>query len=159
MSDGGSLLIHATTVAIDGQAVLLRGFSGAGKSDLGLRLIDAGAELVADDQCELRREDDRIVVSCPETIAGLIELRGVGIVRMPFVAQAPLVLIIDLMRVEHIERMPTRRREMLLGLWVPAFALSPFDASAPVKLRMMLRALGGDESLSLLDPDDARARW
>src|SRR6185312_10220968 len=71
-----ALLLHATTVAIDGAAVLLRGPSGSGKSDLALRLIDAGARLVADDQSELRRVGEVVVVRAPDALRGLIEVRG-----------------------------------------------------------------------------------
>src|SRR5260370_6745640 len=70
------LLIHATAVAIDGHAVLLRGPSGCGKSDLGLRLIDAGGRLVADDQSELWRRGDTLFVRAPATIGGLLENSG-----------------------------------------------------------------------------------
>jgi HPr kinase/phosphorylase len=137
------MLIHSTAVAIDGKAVLLRGFSGAGKSDLGLRLIDAGAMLVADDQCELVREDETIIVRPPATIAGLLELRGIGIMRFDYLPEAPLALVVDLMPSNMIERYPTRRGEMVLGLSLPAISIAPFEASAPVKLRMALHALTG----------------
>src|SRR5438046_8865508 len=92
----GRVLLHATAIAIDGRAVLLRGTSGAGKSDLALRLIDAGARLVADDQSELRRQGERILVRAPATIGGLIEVRGVGIVRLHPLAAAPRALTVDL---------------------------------------------------------------
>ena len=78
----GRILVHATAVAIDGRALLLRGPSGAGKSDLALRLIDAGARLIADDQSVLRREGGRLLAAVPAAIAGLIEVRGVGILRV-----------------------------------------------------------------------------
>ena len=90
------LLVHATAVAIDGRAVLLRGASGSGKSDLGLRLIDAGGRLVADDQSELRRQGRMIIVRAPATIAGLIEVRGVGLFRVDALSEAPVALIADL---------------------------------------------------------------
>src|SRR5207302_5769467 len=96
----GPLLLHATAVAIDGCAVLLRGVSGSGKSDLALRLIDAGARLVADDQSELHRQGETIVVRSPPAIAGLIEVRGVGLVRVDPWAEAPVGLIDDLMSPE-----------------------------------------------------------
>ena len=70
MSD--TLLVHATAVAIDGEAILLRGPSGSGKSDLALRLIDGGAQLVADDQTLLRREGERVLASAPPAIARLV---------------------------------------------------------------------------------------
>ena len=106
-----TLLMHATTVAIDGGAILLRGPSGSGKSDLALRLIDGGAQLVADDQTLLQRVGDRVLAAAPPTIAGLIEIRGIGIIKMDTAAPVPLVLIADLVglhEVAHeVERMPT----------------------------------------------------
>lgn len=138
-----TLLVHATAVAIDGNAVLLRGPSGAGKSDLGLRLIDAGARLVADDQSELCRDGDRIVVRAPATIAGLIEVRGIGIIRVAATPQAPLLLVVDLVAAESLERLPLPRNEPVLGLAIPAITLAPFEASAAAKLRLCVRALTG----------------
>jgi HPr kinase/phosphorylase len=137
----GALLVHGTAVAIAGQAILLRGPSGAGKSDLGLRLIDGGAELVADDQVLLRRSGERVVLCAPDAIAEMIEVRGIGIVRIGAVAQAPLALIVDLLPSGQIERLPEPRFEMVLGLAVPLIALAPFEASATAKLRLILRAL------------------
>jgi serine kinase of HPr protein (carbohydrate metabolism regulator) len=74
--------IHVSSVAIDGRAVLIGGRSGAGKSDLALRLIDRGAALISDDYTFVRRDRDRAFASAPERIAGRIEMRGVGIVEM-----------------------------------------------------------------------------
>ena len=132
--------MHATAVAIEGTAILLRGPSGAGKSDLALRLINEGARLVADDQAELRRTEDQIVVSAPATIAGLIEVRGIGIVQVVPVAMAPLALLVDLVPSAEIERLPKARFEEILGLPVPLIALAPFEASAAAKLRFACRA-------------------
>ncbi len=136
-----TLLVHATTVAIDGEAVLLRGPSGSGKSDLALRLIDGGARLVADDQTLLRRVGSRVVATAPAAIAGLLEVRGVGLVRIDVAEAAPLVLIADLVLSGGVERMPDQRVETILGVAVPAFELAPFEASAPAKLRLLRRAL------------------
>ena len=96
--------VHGTCVAIDGRGVLLLGASGSGKSDLALRLIDRGAVLVSDDQTELSTAHDLLFASAPATIAGLIEVRGIGIVTLPFVAQAPVALAVRLG--EPVERMP-----------------------------------------------------
>ena len=136
-----TLLVHATAVAIDGEAILLRGPSGAGKSDLALRLIDAGAELVADDQTLLRRVGERVAASAPETIAGLLEVRGIGVVRLCCVAEAPLALIADLVLPGDVERLPKARLETVLGVAVPVTAIARFEASAPAKLRLLRRAL------------------
>jgi HPr kinase/phosphorylase len=139
----GPLLLHATSVAIDGHAVLLRGAPGSGKSDLALRLIDAGARLIADDQSELSRRGDAIIVSAPASIAGLIEVRGVGIVRLDVLAEAPVALIADLVPAEKIERLPKPQTETILGVALPLIALSPFEPSASAKLRLALRAFTG----------------
>src|SRR5438046_8441099 len=102
----GRVLLHATAIAIAGRAVLLRGASGAGKSDLGLRLIDAGARLVADDQSELFRRGDSLIVRAPATIAGLIEVRGIGIVRLDALAGESAALLVDLVPPEILRRLP-----------------------------------------------------
>jgi len=140
----GTLLVHATAVAIGGRAVLLRGASGSGKSDLALRLIDAGAELIADDQSQLARLGDAIMVSAPAAIAGLIEVRGVGLIRLPALGAAPLALIADLVAPTHIERLPEIGAETVLGLSVPVISLAPFEASATAKLRLAVAALTGE---------------
>jgi serine kinase of HPr protein (carbohydrate metabolism regulator) len=145
----GPLVIHATAVAVETalgpRAVLLRGPSGAGKSDLGLRLIDAGAQLIADDQSELQRCGNQVIVRAPAAIAGLIEVRGVGIVRIERLAEAPVGLIADLVPAETIERLPIRATEQLLDVAVPRIAVAPFEASAAAKLALTLRALTGRE--------------
>lgn len=134
------VLIHATAVAIDGHALLLRGASGSGKSDLALRLIDAGARLVADDQSELRRQGDAIIVRAPAAIAGLIELRGIGIMQLDALSEAPVALIADLVPADNIERLPTPHTELILGVALRLIAVAPFEASAAAKLRLALRA-------------------
>jgi HPr kinase/phosphorylase len=135
--------VHGTAIALGSEGILLRGPSGAGKSDLALRLIDQGARLVADDQTELRREGDDIIMSAPATIAGRIEVRGLGIVDVPHLASAPLRLVVDLMPPQEIERMPAARECTFLGRAVPVVALAPFEASAPAKLRLALRSRHG----------------
>jgi HPr kinase/phosphorylase len=142
-----TLLIHATAVAIltvaGPRAVLLRGPSGSGKSDLALRLIDAGAQLIADDQSELHRRDGLVVVRAPPAIAGLIEVRGIGIVRVEPLAEAPLGLIADLLPPEMIERLPRRATERLLEIELPRIAVAPFEASTAAKVALALRAFVG----------------
>jgi serine kinase of HPr protein (carbohydrate metabolism regulator) len=150
-----ALLIHATAVAIETvfgpRAVLLRGCSGSGKSDLGLRLIDAGGRLVADDQSELKRRGALIIVRSPPTIAGLIEVRGLGIVRVEALAEAPLALIADLAAPETIERLPERDKERLLGLDLPRIAVAPFEVSAAAKVALAVRAVAGPGLPALTD--------
>jgi serine kinase of HPr protein (carbohydrate metabolism regulator) len=141
------LLVHATTVAIGDRAIMLRGPSGSGKSDLALRLIDAGARLVADDQSLLWREGDAVLARAPEPIAGLIEARGIGILRVESLPAARLALIADLVAPQHVERLPEPSNETIFGLAIPLVAIAPFEASAPVKLRLALTMLSEEGTI------------
>ena len=129
--------LHATTVAIDGAAVMIEGASGSGKSDLALRLIDRGAILVSDDQTLVVRTGDTLLARAPMTIAGRIEVRGIGILAMPHVEDVPVVLLV---RVDGaIERMPDRSVRNIAGIDVREVAIDPFEASAPIKVELALR--------------------
>jgi RNase adaptor protein for sRNA GlmZ degradation len=133
--------VHGTAVAIGGQGVLLQGAPGAGKSDLALRLIGLGATLVADDQVELVPRDGGLLASPPATIAGLIEVRGVGIRRLTYVADIPLALVVELVSTERVERLPDPAFIELSGISVPRLVLAPFEVSTPLKITI---ALGED---------------
>lgn len=132
--------VHGTSVALAGSGILLRGPSGSGKSDLALRLLDEGGRLVADDQTELRRVGVEVILSAPATIAGRMEVRGVGILTVPSVPSAPLRLVVDLVASQEIERFPTPRFCDFLGRRFSVIALAPFEASAAAKLRLAIRA-------------------
>ena len=132
------LLVHGTTVEIAGQGVLIRGPSGSGKSDLALRLIDGGAQLVADDQTELSPQGGRVVARAPDTIAGLLEVRGLGIVTVPHRSWAPLALVVDLVGEDQVERLPEAGRAGFLGFSVPRMVLAPFQVSAAAKVRLAI---------------------
>jgi len=134
-------LVHATAVALEDDAILLRGPPGAGKSDLALRLIENGARLIADDQTLLRRADNHVLVRAPAAVAGLIEVRGVGILRVDYLDEAPLALVVDLVPSTEVERIPDDRFEVVLGLPIRVIALAPFEVSAVAKLRLARRAL------------------
>ena len=117
----------------------MRGPSGAGKSDLALRLIDRGARLVADDRVDLRREGERLVACAPSRLAGLIEVRGVGIVQMACVPDAPVNLVVDLVPRHQVKRLPDDAPIELLGKRLRQIALDPFDGSSPLKVMLAVR--------------------
>lgn len=132
--------LHATSVAIGGRAVLLCGVSGSGKSDLALRLIDRGAMLVSDDYTLVKRIEGALVATAPATISGRMEVRGIGIVNLPAISEAPVALIIDL--ADTIERMPDAMPpRAVAGVAVPVTRLNPFEQSAPIKVELALKAI------------------
>lgn len=134
------MTVHATAVALAGRVVLLLGPSGAGKSDLALRLLDRGWRLIADDRVVLERHGDALWASAPASIAGLIEVRDVGIVAEPALAGAMVALAIDL--AARPERMPEPLAWTFDGVTVPLLALSAHEESAPLKVERALQAHG-----------------
>jgi serine kinase of HPr protein (carbohydrate metabolism regulator) len=132
--------VHATCIAIDGHGILLRGPSGSGKSDLALRAIDRGARLVADDRVVLIRRGENVIASAPSSLHGLLEIRGLGIMRMDAATEARVALVADLVDADGIERLPERRHCEIEGATVPWTALAPFQAAALPKLRAALAA-------------------
>jgi serine kinase of HPr protein (carbohydrate metabolism regulator) len=135
--------LHASTVALDGRAVLICGPSGAGKSDLALRLIDRGFTLVSDDQTIVRKDGERVLASSPPTIHGKLEVRGVGIVEMDSVADVPVALVVEL--TTDIQRLPDDSRERLvLDVGIPLISIDALTASAPSKVAVALDRLGLD---------------
>ncbi len=148
-------LLHGTCVSFplietDGlcAAVLLRGPPGIGKSDLALRLIDDGAMLVADDQVKVSERDDMLIAAPPETTAGLLEVRGVGLVQLPCVAEARLVGVIDLVAAGEIERMPGDETTDVAGRAVPLWRLQAFEASAMAKIGVIVALAAGRAELA-----------
>lgn len=139
------LYVHGTCIALGARAVLLRGPSGAGKSDLAFRLVreDASGEtrLVADDQVVLREASSRLVASAPSVLAGLVELRGLGLVALPSIPEAPVALIADLVARVSVPRIAEPRHETILGIRLPVIALHAFDGTATAKLRLALETL------------------
>lgn len=139
-----STLLHATCVEIASHGVLLRGRPGSGKSDLALRLIDSGAVLIADDQTRVEARDGRIVASAPPSIAGMMEVRGLGLVRLPYRSLVPLTLVVDLVPPEGVDRLPQEASIELVGVRLPLVRLAPFEASAVAKVRLAVRRATGD---------------
>jgi len=131
--------IHGTCVEIGGRGVLLRGPSGSGKSDLALRLIDGGARLIADDRVDLVGRDGRLMARAPSVLAGRMEVRGIGIVMMPYIGSAPVALIVDLVPSGAVERLPEAKVEEIAGISLPRLALAAVEPSAPAKIRLAIR--------------------
>ena len=133
--------LHASCVVRDGRAVLISGRSGSGKSDLALRLIDRGAQLVSDDYTIVRRVNGRLLASAPANIGGKLEVRGLGILPFEAASDAPVCLMVDLSRA--VERMPEGSEAMMVaGVRLPVVALNGLEASAPVKVEVALAQLG-----------------
>lgn len=135
--------LHATCVAIGNAGVLIEGPSGSGKSDLALRLIDRGAVLVSDDYTELSRVGDRLTARAPATIAGQIEVRGLGIESLPFCAQVDVALVVRSSATPP--RMPEEgAAATIAGLSIPMTELTLLEPSAPIKVeRALARQLEG----------------
>jgi len=141
--------VHATALALGGKSVLIRGPSGSGKSDLALRciamppLVHIGrrAELLSDDQVLLARTVEGIETRPPPAIAGRIEVRGLGILELPYRPVARLALVVDLVPLADVPRYPLEKSSTTyLGIELPVVRLMPFEASAPIKLILALDA-------------------
>ena len=139
MTDISFERLHASTVAIDGRAVMITGKSGSGKSDLALRLIDRGAALISDDYTLVQRVGAQLFASPPETIRGKMEVRGVGVITKPALENIPVGLIVDL-DLPAIRFPDPMEMRLIVGILVPAISLVGFEASTPIKIEL---ALGG----------------
>ncbi len=135
--------IHATAIAVGDRAVLVRGPSGSGKSDLALRCLGLGPsalvretiKLVSDDQVLLRHENSCLRASAPPQLRGKLEIRGLGILEVDAVTEANIVLVADLVSEGPIERFPDPwPYARILGFDVPLVRLLPFESSSALKL-------------------------
>lgn len=136
-------MLHATCVRFLDAGILLRGPSGCGKSDAALRLIDAGGILVGDDRVDARDADGRILARAPAALAGLVEARGLGVLPIDHLTESSVDLVVDLVPSDAVERMPQPERARIDGVELPRIALSPFEASFVVKIKLAIAALRG----------------
>lgn len=143
--EGAHDTVHAGAVALDGRGVLILGAAGSGKTALTLELLALGAWLVADDRVVIERHGDGLRLTPPPPLAGLVELRGFGLLKMPASRGVPLALIADLDAAID-ERMPARPpHRALLGVEVPLLPCRdrPAPAAAVVALMRADAWLGG----------------
>lgn len=119
--------LHASCISHHGKGLLILGASGAGKSTLAMQLIALGAQLVADDRCCVFVHNETLHARAPETIAGLIEARGLGILRLPFLAHTPITACIELGRplAAQPERLPAPRSRLILGASIEILDYQP----------------------------------
>lgn len=141
------MIRHAGLIALrrDGgwRGALIEGPSGVGKSDLALRALDLGLRLVSDDYTAVFASGGRLYGKAPDSLAGLIEVRGLGVVPTPAIAFARIALVVRCVDApDAVERLPDPRFETLCGVSVPVFDLWPPEPAAPVKIRRMLEHLG-----------------
>ncbi len=142
--------LHATCVNVGDMGVLLLGPSGSGKSDLALRLIGHGGcggrlcegVLVADDQVIVTSTDGRLTARAPQNLKGRLEIRGIGVVSMPYLETTDIQLAATLSTAGG-DRIPDFTRQVIeiAGIAIPNLALNPFEASAPAKIRAMVQAM------------------
>jgi HPr kinase/phosphorylase len=143
MAKLGGATVHASAVLVGARAVLIRGASGVGKSRLAWQLIEAGrggavrfVKLVGDDRVHLQATGGRLLVRPAEALAGLIELRGVGIVRRDHEPCAVVGLVVDLGAPDG-ERLPERRESVIEGIALPRLAVAPATPPLPLVLAML----------------------
>jgi serine kinase of HPr protein (carbohydrate metabolism regulator) len=143
MTIPGGATVHASAVLVGARAVLIRGPSGAGKSRLAWELIEAArgsaatfARLVGDDRVHLQAAGGRLLVRPNAALAGLIELRGVGILRRDHEACAVVGLVVDLAAADA-ERLPERSETTVEGVTIPRLAVAPAVAPLPLVLAMV----------------------
>ena len=132
--------IHSTSVVIDDNGVLILGDSGSGKSDLALRLIDNGATLISDDVSICRKNSNNIYLYCPPEIKGLLEVREIGIITVPFVEKIKLRLVVNL-KSNNNERFPKDSCFRILGIKIPIINIDGKNSSAVAKIKVKLNEI------------------
>lgn len=126
--------IHASCISLGGRGILFLGDSGAGKSDLSLRMITSfGAKLVADDRVDIKITNDKVIAAAPDILKGLLEVRGVGIISLPPQDSVEVNLVVNLTTAQ-LERLPEKSFYEIAGVSLPQISLNPFETSAPAKV-------------------------
>ncbi len=144
MSDGPRI-VHASCVAINGRALLIMGASGSGKSGFALQMMALGADLISDDRVRVWCDQDCLRAAAPETLKGMIEARGLGILYADVSAEARICAVLSMDQIEA-SRLPARHFTNLLGHEVPLF----YQIKATYAAAAFVQFLKG----GMLDPDD-----
>ncbi len=131
---------HATAVSVAGEGVLLLGEPSSGKSDLAARLIHGGATLIADDQVDLQPAGESIRLNPPPTLAGVLELYGIGLISLPYTKDASLRLVVHCVP-GLPERHPNRRKWIMEGIAIDEITLDALHPSSPAKIALLIRAM------------------
>ncbi len=131
---------HSTSIVFEDNGLMILGKSGSGKSDLALRLIDSGATLISDDITICRKINSQIFLFSPEETKGLLEVREVGVITVPYVENIRLNLIARLVD-EEITRMPKPENLRILGIKIPKFRINGRNPSSIVKVKVKLNEI------------------
>ena len=131
---------HSTSVVIEDLGLLIRGQSGSGKSDLALRLIDSGATLISDDLTICKKIGDYLYLYPHSNTKGLLEVREIGIMTVPYVENIKLTLVVELVE-EEFERIPGMMSCSILGIKFPKIKLFGKSSSAVAKIKIKLNQI------------------
>ena len=131
---------HSTSVVIEDLGILIRGQSGSGKSDLALRLIDSGATLISDDLTICKKIGDYLYLYPHSKTKGLLEVREIGIMTVPYVENIKLTLVVELVE-EEFERIPGMMSCSILGMKFPKIKIFGKSSSAVAKIKIKLNQI------------------
>ena len=125
ISQDNSKIIHASSIDINGKGVVILGKSGAGKSNLAIKLISMGAKLISDDQTHFKFKENKIIISKPETTPNFIEARGIGLIKVPFVVSSKLFCFVKITNLE-LNRLPNAKNKYCFGKKIKLMEFNPF---------------------------------
>ncbi len=140
-------LYHGSCMNWLNKGILITGASGSGKSDVCFRLIDKGAILIADDQVLLENKNKQLLASCPEALEGLLEVRGLGILKTLYQKQAKIDFQIELAPLNDIERLPQKTLNTFENIEIPVLKLYPFCPSSLLKIKTFISLLEEKEEI------------
>ena len=136
------MLIHASCVSWQNKGILLIGDSGSGKSTGALALLEKGASLIADDYVEISIQNNAVLATCPKTIKGKIEVRGLGIIDIKSLSQTTIDVVIDCKAdFASVPRMPDIKTQKFFDKEIPLYALCPFENIFAQKVLLILASL------------------